>query len=91
MSEEKLSQLLNKAQKIRDNLGSEIHEDIVEAMYTDASRIAGRAVETDKQSLSNDLDRTIDKIVTSRLYGFPLMMIMLTVVFSFFSEYQKAE
>ncbi|HCU98205.1 MAG TPA: ferrous iron transporter B, partial [Chloroflexi bacterium] len=81
MSNDSLSQLLNKAKHFRRDLGNKVHEDIVESIYDDAARIAKRAVDIDNKSISMGLDRAIDRVVTSRLYGFPLMMLLLTLVF----------
>ena len=68
-------------EKLRWDLGSTFHEGVVEAIYADAVRIADRAVNQDKKSSYFDMDGAIDRVVTSRLFGFPLMMLMLTVVF----------
>ncbi|MDP6416836.1 MAG: nucleoside recognition domain-containing protein, partial [Gammaproteobacteria bacterium] len=42
---------------------------------------ADRAVTRPQQPPRFDWDRTIDRLVTSRWFGFPLMLLMLTVVF----------
>jgi ferrous iron transport protein B len=53
----------------------------MEAIYTDAANIADRAVTRPGEQPRFDLDRTIDRLVTSRIWGFPLMLAMLTAVF----------
>ena len=53
----------------------------MEALYTEAARIADRAVTRPGGGRRFDLDRTIDRLVTSRLWGVPLMIAMLTGVF----------
>jgi ferrous iron transport protein B len=53
----------------------------MEAIYTEAARLADRAVARTGQKRRFDWNRTLDRIVTSRLFGFPLMLLMLTVVF----------
>jgi len=73
--------LLKSAQDLRWDIGGDFHEKTMEALYTDASRIADRAVTYPDQKPRFDLDRTIDRIVTSRIWGFPLMILMLTLVF----------
>jgi ferrous iron transport protein B len=65
---------------LRWQIGGNLHEQLVEAIYTDASRIADRAVTRPDQKPRFDLDRTIDRIVTSRVWGFPIMFLMLAVV-----------
>jgi ferrous iron transport protein B len=49
----------------------EFHEQLIEGIYTDAARIADRAVIYPGRKPRFDLDRTIDRIVTSRVWGFP--------------------
>jgi len=72
--------VLAQAQTMRRSLGYDFHEQYVEAVYTDAARIADRAVVlTDKPRF--DWDRTIDRLVTSRIWGFPLMLLLFTLVF----------
>lgn len=61
--------------------GSDFHEHIVESIYTDAARITDRAVTYPDQAPRFDLDRTIDQLVTSRRWGFPIMLLLFTVIF----------
>ena len=73
--------ILNTAQSLRWEVGSDFHEHLMESMYTDAARIADRAVTRPDEKPRFDLDRTIDRLVTSRAFGFPLMLALLTLVF----------
>jgi ferrous iron transport protein B len=75
------SNLLNAAQAMRQKVGSDFHDQLTEALYTDAARIADRAVTHPGERERFDLDRTIDRLVTSRTWGFPLMILLLTAVF----------
>ena len=52
----------------------------METIYTESAHIADRAVSRSGQEPKFDLDRTIDGLVTSRIFGFPLMVLALTVV-----------
>lgn len=74
-------QILKTAQDLRWDIGGDFHEKIMESLYTDASQIADRAVTHPGKEPRFDLDRTIDKLVTSRIWGFPLMLLLLTGVF----------
>lgn len=76
-----VQELLQTANALRWQLGGNLHENVVEGIYAEAARIADRAVTRPNQKPRFDLDRTIDRLVTSRLWGFPLMLLMLTVVF----------
>ncbi len=76
-----IKELLQTAQDLRWEIGDGFHEQIMESLYADATRIADRAVTYPDQKPRFDLDRTIDNLVTSRMWGFPLMILMLTLVF----------
>jgi len=69
------------AKNLRWKIGGDFHEHLMEAVYTDAARIADRAVSRPDQRPRFDLDRTIDRLVTSRMWGFPIMLLLLTIVF----------
>ncbi len=73
--------LIAEAQALRWEVGANIHEQLVEALYTDAARIADRAVTRPDEPSRFDLDRTIDRLVTSRIWGFPIMLLLFTLVF----------
>ncbi len=73
--------ILQSAQDLRWDIGSDFHEKIMETLYTDATRLADRAVTYPDEKPRFDMDRTIDRLVTSRVWGFPLMILMLTFVF----------
>mgnify|MGYP001157924218 CR=1 FL=1 len=75
------AEILRRAQALRQELGGGIHDRLAEALYTDAARLADRAVIRPDAPPRFDLDRTIDRLVTSRTWGFPIMALLLTVVF----------
>ncbi len=78
---EKIDTLLAKADALRLNVSGQVHEKIVEDIYAEATRICQKVViRPDKPSAFN-LDRTIDRLVTSRIFGFPLMILLFTGVF----------
>ncbi len=73
--------ILQTAEILRWQVGQNFHEQLMEDIYTDAARIADRAVARAGEKPRFDLDSTIDRIVTSRLWGFPLMVLLFTLVF----------
>jgi ferrous iron transport protein B len=73
--------ILGAANELRWQIGSNFHEGLVEGIYTDASRIADRAVTRPGERPKFDFDRILDRIVTSRTWGFPLMILLFTLVF----------
>ncbi|HEY5729395.1 MAG TPA: nucleoside recognition domain-containing protein [Anaerolineales bacterium] len=74
-------EIIENAQSLRWEIGVDFHEKLMESIYTDAAQIADRAVTRPQGKPRFDLDRTIDKLVTSRIWGFPLMLLLLTIVF----------
>lgn len=74
-------EILSSANALRWQIGGNIHEGLVEGIYTDASRIADRAVTRSGERPKFDFDRILDRIVTSRTWGFPLMILLFMVVF----------
>ncbi len=74
-------EILRRAQALRQELGGGIHDQLAEALYTDAARLTDRAVIRPDAPPRFDLDRAIDRLVTSRTWGFPIMALLLTVVF----------
>jgi ferrous iron transport protein B len=73
--------ILETAQNLRWQVGQEFHEQLMEDIYKDAAEIAGRAVTRPDEKPRFDLDRTIDRLVTSRRWGFPLMILLFALVF----------
>ena len=76
-----VKEIVNKANVLRWELGENFHDSLIEAIYKEAETIANATVKYKDGKYSFNLDRTIDKYVTSRLYGFPIMLILLALVF----------
>src|SRR3989304_9983918 len=74
-------EILKTAQALRWEVGGDFHEQLMEAIYTEAARIAERAVTRPDEKPRFDLDRAIDRVVTSRLWGFPLMVLVFALFF----------
>ena len=73
--------ILNHAQALRWEVGIDFHEHLMESIYTDAVAIADRAITRPEGKQRFDFNHTLDKILTSRIWGFPLMLLMLMIVF----------
>ncbi len=73
--------ILETADSLRWEIGQNFHEQLMEDIYTEAAQLADRAVTFPDQEPRFDLDRSIDRIVTSRLWGFPLMILLFALVF----------
>ncbi|MEJ7710807.1 MAG: FeoB small GTPase domain-containing protein [Pyrinomonadaceae bacterium] len=72
--------ILHTASSLRQELGHHLHDKLAEAIYSDAGRIADRVV-TRGEPARIKIDQFFDRVLTSRLWGFPLMILILTFVF----------
>ena len=73
--------ILATVQRWRRQIPGDLHEYIVEAIYSQAARITERAVSRPGQAARPTFDRTLDHIVTSKLWGFPIMVLLFAVMF----------
>jgi ferrous iron transport protein B len=74
-------EVLAEAQALRWRVGGEVHERFVETVYAEAARLASRAVQRPGQRPRFDLDRELDRVVTSRWWGIPIMLLLFAIVF----------
>ncbi len=72
--------ILNRADDLRPQLESGFRDELVKSLYSEAERIAQRAVSTSK-ARKWDLDQRIDRLVTSPYLGLPIMLLLLGAVF----------
>jgi len=77
----KRENIISLANTLRVKVGSNLHDTLMESIYRDAEIIASRSVALKGEKSRFNFDRTLDKIVTSRLLGFPLMFLLLAIVF----------
>ncbi len=73
--------LLSAASALRWQVGRDIHESLVEDLFTEAGSIADSVVTRSGQKPRLDFDRALDRLVTSRKFGLPIMLVLLTLVF----------
>jgi ferrous iron transport protein B len=73
--------ILAAAERLRRQLTGDLHEHVVEAIYDDAARIADRAVTRPGAKVRPTFDRTLDRVLTSRLWGFPIMILLFALMF----------
>ena len=73
--------ILAATQRWRQQIPGDLHEHIVEAIYGQAARIADRAVSRPGHAARPTFDRTLDRVLTSRLTGFPLMILLFAAMF----------
>ncbi len=73
--------ILKTANSLRWKLGENFHDSLMESIYADALQITDAAVIKADAKQEFNWDRTLDKIVTSRIFGLPIMLLLLAVVF----------
>lgn len=72
--------VLSRARQLRASLRADFREEAVKSIYAEAERIAQRVVRSTNDS-PRDLDQRIDAVVTSPIFGLPLMLAILAIVF----------
>ncbi len=72
--------ILQTAEQLRRGLEVSFRDQIVQSIYADAQAIAGRAVQAGRPR-GPSWDERVDRIVTSRVWGLPIMLFGLAAVF----------
>ncbi|RMF58244.1 MAG: ferrous iron transporter B [Calditrichaeota bacterium] len=73
--------IITTANRFRWELGENLHDSVMDAIYQDAAGIARRVVTVSGEKPRFDWERTLDRLLTSRVTGFPIMLLLLAVVF----------
>lgn len=71
--------ILQRAASLRASLSHQFRDEAVRSIYSEASRVAARA--TNQTGARVDFDRRIDRIVTSPIFGLPIMGLLLAAIF----------
>ncbi len=77
---EACDELLAKSDELRWGLGPHVHQSLAEETFARAAAIADQVVRRSESDERRDWDRRLDRILTSRWTGLPIMLAMLTVV-----------
>ena len=80
-SPEGRARILKSATRQRWTLRPGFHDALAEKLHREATRIAGACVDTGAGRKGGRLDRALDRWLTSRVFGFPLMLAILAAVF----------
>lgn len=73
--------ILDKAARLRGELGEGLHDHVTEAIYADAASIADAVVQREGQDHRPRLDQWLDSTLTHPVYGFVVMGLLLFGVF----------
>ncbi len=80
MKKKSVENIISLSNNLRWQIGDDFHDHLAEGIYADASEIVNNAVQTDNQKKQFRLDSKIDKIVTSKIWGFPIMFLILGLI-----------
>lgn len=72
-------QIIQEAEELRSRIGPGLHDRLTESLYAQAARIAGVSVSVVGRPRV-DWDLVADRILTSRWFGFPIMILALVVI-----------
>ncbi|MFI5236876.1 MAG: ferrous iron transporter B, partial [Ignavibacteriales bacterium] len=73
--------ILTTAYNLRWEVGENLHDTLMESIYSNAATIAKRSVNFPSEKETISWEKTIDRILTSKYLGFPIMFMILGVVF----------
>lgn len=74
------NKILNTSNDLRWQIGEGFHDKLTEGIYSDAAIIAQNSVQKKGDKKHFRFDRSLDKIVTSKIWGFPIMILILSVI-----------
>lgn len=75
------NRIINLVRSKRWELGEESYDHYLESVFGEAKKISGKTVSVDGKPGAFNFDKKLDRIVTSRYLGFPIMFILLSLVF----------
>lgn len=81
MNKNKYEKIISKANALRWEVGENFHDSLMESIYADAERIAQKSIEQKSIKKKYSFDTKLDRLVTSRVFGFPIMFMLLAIVF----------
>ena len=76
-----VEELISFADNKRWGFGENFHDSVVESIFSEANEIASKVVLVSSKKNKKSWEFTLDKIVTSKIFGFPIMFLMLAAVF----------
>lgn len=80
MNHKNIDNIIELSNELRWQIGDDFHDNLTESIYADAADIVKDTVQNDDTEKRFRLDAKIDKIVTSKTFGFPIMFLILGTV-----------
>lgn len=73
--------ILSAANNLRWEVGENLHDKLIESIYSNASRISGKTASVPGKKTRFSWERNLDRLLTSKYLGFPVMFLILGIVF----------
>ena len=80
MEKNNIDKIIELSNELRWQIGDDFHDNLTEAIYADASKIVEKTVVKDDKKGAFYLNAKIDQVVTSKIWGFPIMLLLLGLV-----------
>jgi len=80
MAKSNIENIIELSNELRWQIGDDFHDNLTEAIYADAANIVLDSVQVKNSKKRFRLDAKIDKIVTSKTFGFPIMFLLLGLI-----------
>lgn len=77
ITSENIQSVLDKSQNYYDSLGLDYSDNVAGAIFRQVSETVKTTVKSDENQRAFRVDRMIDNIVTSKRFGFPIMLLLL--------------
>lgn len=77
---DKSSEIIDLASELRWQVGDDFHDHLSEGIYADAASISKRVEDKPDRKISYSFDRALDRVLTSKTFGFPIMILILSVI-----------
>jgi ferrous iron transport protein B len=78
--ENEIDVIQKEATKLRMDLAVNFHDELVENHFTEAAKIASHCISYPDIKKRLYFDQALDKIVTSKTWGFPIMFFLLAII-----------
>jgi ferrous iron transport protein B len=80
MKQESVENIIALSNELRWKIGDDFHDHLAEGIYADASEIVSSSVSSGGKRKRMKLESKIDQIVTSKVWGFPIMFLLLVLI-----------
>ena len=75
------SDILKTAQALRWEVSEDLHDNLMGSLYEDAENIASQVVSDAGEKKRFSWEQRLDKILTGKFTAFPIMLVLLSLVF----------